>query len=276
MLSLVMASPANTDDEKILKPNYKTATKKSETKCKLGKYIFQLYLGDEGKPADEDRKDFGYPYFWIASGKKKAVSGLPPKEYNELLFLSPKGPSLCQNTAAFRQKDGSVAIFLRQNNRPFLDKLSIIYYHPAQHKVIAFQRNIGISNHVEKIPEGFAYKIFDGPTDVVSMNVTVQGQPTQTSEKIFEYWNVVTRSGNKIITRTDRKVTWAKSPYQAYFKSQDDFEKAFGWDEKTQSYLNQWVYQVKEPNCIHPSKDRIATCTVERWHCDKKTAAASL
>jgi len=86
------------------------------------------------------------------TAKGRSVSALPPKEYNELLFLTPKSQnSLCKDTEAFLRPDGGVAIFVRQKSRPSGNKLSAIFYNPKRGKVVAYLRNIGYADQIEGV-----------------------------------------------------------------------------------------------------------------------------
>lgn len=258
---------AHAGDEKSLQPNFKTAMTHLQTSCAFGKKKFDLHLGDDKKEADPEQKQFGYPYFWIEAGKAKPIVALPAKEYNEILFLAPQSKSYCKDTVAFKTRDGNVAIFVKQNNRPFDDKLGVVYYDPSRNKVIASQRNLGISRDVEPTIGGFAVKISDKPTDLVQFRVTVRGRISEATEGVLEYWNLVRRKTALVSSNADPRLTWLKSPYRSYFKSQQDFEKAFGWDSKQGIFKNTWVYRVKEPNCIYPNENRTASNDDSRWFC---------
>lgn len=269
-----LSSFAFATDEKESTPDYKKAESQLSTKCQVGKTQFQLHLGHE-KDADEDAqkeyKEFGYPFFWITTKNGKTFAALPALQDNELLFLKSNSKSLCQDTAAFAQPDGSIAIFVKQSGRPFEDLLSVVVYNPTREKVIAFRRGLESSTRVEKTPHGIAFEVNDRPTDVTQFDVTVHGKPATTSEENFKYWDLLVVKGKEVTSKTDRKLTWAKNSYKDYFKSQSDFDKAFGWDNKKEIYQTNWVYQVKDPNCIQPSKERAVFNINSLWYCDRKT-----
>jgi hypothetical protein len=228
-------------------------------------------LGDNHKDVDSESADFGFSFFWITAENKPAISALPPLEYNELLFLAPKGPSVCKDTAAFVLKDGSVEIFAKQNNRPSRDYVAVIVYSPIQNKVLTSKRNLGISDEIEKISDAaVAMRIHDTPSDAVTPSVTVQGHKSNAREETFDYWQLIEFNENKISSKTDPKLTWEKTRYRPYFKSQKSFDEAFRWNEKTGNYENLWVYRVTEPDCIQPSKPRFASSVTE-WFCAQKT-----
>lgn len=251
-------SPAAEREEKNLQANYQKAVAHLTSKCRIGKINFSINIGDDSKDIDDERREFGYPYFWVTSKDRKTVAVLPAKEYNELLFLKPTSPSLCEDTVAFSQPQGVIAIFARQNNRPFNDYLAVAFYEPMKNKVLAFERKLGVADKVEPTAEGFSFPIFDSPTDFTSFEVTVHGKKSQTSEEVFSYWNKAKLDKDKIVIAVDREQTWKRSGYQQYFKSQASFENAFGWDDKKGRYAFQWVYRIQSPDCIRVSATRFA------------------
>lgn len=251
--------------EKNLPTNYKAATAHLTTTCQVGKAIFTLNLGDDNSEADPERKEFGFPYFWIVTAKGRTVSALPPKEYNELLFITPKGKSVCKDTEAFVRPDGGVAIFVFQNTRPFGNNLTVSFYNPKRGKVIAYARNIGYSDKIESFGKELFFPIKSNPTDLASFDVTVGGKKSQTSEEVFEYWNKVSRKNDKVIVSVNPQLTWTKSIYRSYFKSKAAFEKAFDWSEPDKKYGYHWVYRVTSPDCIRVSPTRFADS--KNWIC---------
>lgn len=267
------------EKEKDLNPQYSTAVTRLKTTCQTGKHRFDLKIGEEGKAQDkgeaDERKMFGYPLFWIEPEKGESLSALPPKQYNEILFLKPQGQSICKDTVAFSQEDGTVAIFIRQNNRPFEDYLSVVFYDPAQQKVLASEREVAVADQVEKNPEGFIYKVEDLPTDVVTFTTTVHGQKLETIEDVFSYWGVVSLNNGKAVKKINRTLTWERSLYRSYFKSLADFDKAFSWDEKQQAYKVGWVYRVKNPDCIQPAIDRKIAYGDSHWFCGDKNVVVT-
>jgi hypothetical protein len=142
-----------------------------------------------------------------------------------------------------------------------------VFFDPTKRRTVAYNRNLGVSDHVEKVSNGFAFKVFSPPTDAVSFNVTVRGHASSTTEETFEYWNLLTRRDDQTHVEADPSVTWARSIYRPYFKSRDEFEKAFGFDKEKGIYQNKWIYRVKEPNCIQPSKERRAVSINAKWFC---------
>lgn len=251
--------------EKLLKANYNAANPHVSTTCQVGKAEFTLNLGDDSQELDPEHKEFGYPYFWIVTAKGRKLSALPPKEYNELLFLAPTATSLCKDTTAFLRPDGGVAIFALQNHRPFGNSLAVVFYNPKRGKVIAFSKNIGSSEKVESVGNEIYFPIRSNPTDLASFMVTVGGKKSQTQEEVFEYWNKVGRKNDNVVVSVLRDITWTRSIYKPYFKTKADFEKAFGWSETEKKYGYRWVYRITSPDCIRVSSTRFADS--KNWIC---------
>ncbi|MBC7464880.1 MAG: hypothetical protein H7256_02720 [Bdellovibrio sp.] len=254
------SSFAKAKPEKNLATNYKAATAHLTTICQVGQVAFTLNIGDDNNESDYDRAEQGYPYFWIVTAKGRSVSGLPPKEYNELLFLSPHGigTSLCKDTTAFLRPDGGVVIFVRQSSKGPSSKLAAIFYNPKRGKVVAYARNIGFSDQIESLGKELFFSIKNTPTDLASFNVTVQGKKSETTEEVFEYWNKVSRRNDQVVVAVNPELTWSKSTYRSYFKSKAAFDKAFGWSAADKKYAYRWVYRVTMPDCIRISPTRFA------------------
>lgn len=257
MIALALAaSLAFANDEKTLHPSYRAAYSHVETHCEG----FDLHLGDDSKDVDSEVAEFGYTYLWATPGPGEIVT---PKQYNEILFLKPTEASVCKDTQAYKQDDGLIAIFFRQNNRPFEDKLGVSFYDPSKKLAVASDRELGVASRVEKAAHGYAIKIHDTPTDVAGpFTVTVHGHKQTTSEEILAYYKFVTLKDGKIEVALDKDTTYSRSNYKPYFKSQAEFEKAFGED-----YANHWIYKVEKPDCIAVSHERVAKGP---WFCRKR------
>ncbi|MFZ3231288.1 MAG: hypothetical protein WA160_13855 [Pseudobdellovibrio sp.] len=256
---------AEEQKEKLLPANYNAATVHQTTTCQVGKIAFTLNLGDDSKEVDEERKRFGFPYFWIVTAKGRSVSAVPPKEYNELLFLTPNAKSICKDTVAFLRPDGGVAIFVHQNTRPFGNNLTVTFYNPKRGKVMAFARSIGYAEKIESIGKELFFPIKSNPTDLATFLVTVGGKKSQASEEVFEYWNKVSRKNEQVIVSVNPDLTWARTIYRPYFKTKALFEKAFGWSAPDKKYAYRWVYRVTSPDCIRVSSTRFADS--KNWIC---------
>lgn len=251
--------------EKNLPTNYKAATAHLSTTCQVGKAIFTLNIGDDNSEADPDRKEQGFPYFWIVTAKGRSVSALPPKEYNQLLFLTPHANSLCKDTEAFLRPDGGVAIFVRQSSKPSNGKLTAVFYNPKRGQVVAYARNIGYADKIESVGKELFFPIRNNPTDLASFNVTVGGKKSETTEEVFEYWNKVSRRNDQVVVTVNPDLTWTRSAFRPYFKSKAAFDKAFGWSAPDKKYAYRWVYRVTSPDCIRISPTRFADS--KNWIC---------
>lgn len=251
--------------EKKLPTNYKAATAHLTTTCQVGKAVFTLNIGDDNTTPDSERQEFGFPYFWIVTARGRSRSALPPKEYNQLLFITPKGASVCKDTEAFVRPDGGVAIFVKQNNRPSADKLGVVFYNPKKGQVVAYSRNIGFSDRIESVGKELFFPVKDSPSDLASFNVTVGGKKSETIEEVFEYWNKVSRRNSQVIVSVNPELTYKRSAYKSYFKNQTAFDKAFAYSPEDKKYGYRWVYRVTTPDCIRISPTRFADG--KNWIC---------
>ena len=253
-----------------VKADYKHAVSHFSAKCRVGTSEFTLHLGDTLKEPDSESVEMGFGLAWLTFGKKGLVEALPAMQYNELLFLKPKGDSLCDETLALKQANGTVAIFLRQNGRPFEDFLSVIFFDPKKNKVLASRRELGRASVVEETSKGTEFMIKDSPSDVGDFTVTVKGKTSKTSEEVTETWNLISREGGKVIVATDKDRTWEKSKYQGYFKNQAEFDKIFGWDDKAKVYSGFLIYHTDDPDCIQVQVGKARKATNEDpWTCRK-------
>jgi hypothetical protein len=253
--------------EKDLDSNLKNKFSHQSSNCSIGKKTFNLHLGSEFQKPDSEMKQFGYNYFWISAPGKAPIAAIPAKEYNELFFLKPIERSICKNTVAHATKNGEVVIFFRQNNRPFADQLGVLLYDTIKNQILFSNRGIAISQRVEKTKSGLSFLVSDWATEVTQYEVSVRGQQMKAKEQLFLYWNYLELQNDQLKTGFDRVLTWSRALEKRYFKNQETFEKAIGYDLETEKISAVWVFSVNKPDCIQFSRERHPSSEESQWHC---------
>ncbi len=240
----------------------------AHTSCDLNGKKWELHLGDFSQADNDEAKEFGYTTFWIqpAGGAPKII-GFPVKPYTTMLFLSSHTPSICADTPAFKTADGTIGIFVRVENRPFNDKLAVVFFDPEKNQIVAQNQDLGISEQVEPTPNGLAYRVYDPASDYENYTVEVRGKSLKASEETFAFWQTIDRTKSRVVGVANADLTWQRSNYKSYFKSQADFEKAFGWDSRHHLYKNIWIYRTENPACLQAAKERAPLKGDTHWNC---------
>lgn len=278
-LFLLISVTAHSTDEKTLSPIFENTFVHLKTNCKVGEMEFEILLANDLKEEDEEYRDFGYPYVWVRIGKRAPFLGLEAREYNELLFLETskgnrnggKKAEGCEKTFAYQMKDGTIAVLLRQNDRPMPDQVAVFYFDPGAGKTVAGNRELGAFKEVTKTDDGFEVEVAMGPTDLAINTVQLNGQLYGAEELTLSYWVKVQSANGSVKASLDPDLTWKKSQWANYFKSREEFDRAFGLDLKKGTYANQWIYLIRTtPWCIQPLPYRTIKGSDTAWHCKGK------
>lgn len=270
----VSAQAGEIEKEKPLSPVFEKTFVHLQTRCKVGKAEFDLLLANDLKEEDQEFKDFGYPYVWIRAKGGKPILALEAVQSNELLFLMTRDDAkqakftACKETSAFEQKDGTVVILLTQNARPFNDHLSVVFYDPKKGKVIDSKKSLGAYHDFDREGNSLIVEFRDDPTDGGLSPVEYRGKKYKVEEEPASHWSRVAIWKEKVSVSVDRSLTWSRSRWKPYFKTQADFERAFGYEPLNKVYLSTWTYSIdSNPPCMQASTGRSPKKGDRGWHC---------
>ncbi|MBL7688847.1 MAG: hypothetical protein JNJ49_12505 [Bdellovibrionaceae bacterium] len=253
--------------ENSLNPDYSKTISLQKTTCAVNGKSFEIFLGATTKDDSEELSASGYPFVWLRQGKSKSIGVFPAKEYNELLFMAPKKTSACKATQAFVQPNGIVTLLFRTSGRPFSDYLAMAFYDPAENKILASERRIAKASNVEQQATDYVFQFDDSPSDAVDNIATLRGKRINATEAMFKYFMRASLRDDTIVVTQDPELTWERAGYKAYFKSQTEFEKAFGWNATLRKFDSVWVYSTSNPDCIQARVERSVISGDKNWFC---------
>lgn len=143
--------------------------------------------------------------------------------------------SLCKHSLVLDAGAGTVAIFITEDNRPHGSRVRIILFDLTKKTVVSNDRyaehDDPKSLQIRERPKGVALLTQWQPSDSVACNKDcplVMGRKTKSiSDDPLPIWRTYDFANGKLIEGVDKGLTFATSPIKRFFKSQDEFVRAF-------------------------------------------------
>src|SRR5207302_2943975 len=85
---------------------------------------------------------------------------------------------------------------------------------------------------------GIRYRASYMPGDYAERPVQVRGHESRAKEKVFAYWMTVSWINGRAENKVDAERTWKDSMFRRFFKTREDFDKAFGLKSDFSQYAN--------------------------------------
>lgn len=247
---------------------------RSTAHCALSGKQFEIILAGNTQIQDDEEKAFGPPYIFVKEGKQSLLVSEGGKFEDSYSFIAPVPKSLCDHTEAVEATKAISLILFSRDNRPMANPASIFAYDVTSHQIHELHRDIGVIKKLEAHGHELEFNTTSELETTDGGTVKINGKSVQyggTEE--LEPWSRARWSNNHIEIEQDLKLTWEKSPWKSYFKDQEQFAKAAGWNSREKKFSNLWVL-VAGPNydlgidCILLSGTRQANPNAE-WACKK-------
>lgn len=242
--------------------------------CKTAYATVKASLRGTAETPDDEEKEFGAPTLWI-DGKKPAPVAMKTTELK--FFDTTDVSSACGNKLGFNLKSGPLVLPLRVNNRPYDDKLALVWIEPKTGKAIANYESPEslFSGHgpvVEGMKDGVRYPAWNARTDEAGSFATVHGERVTVTEADFVFWKIIRLKDGKVSVEVDSAKTYEASEFKPCFKTETDFDRAFGLEKDRTGYRADNVVMVAHPGgktCVQPTTNRQVKDGDANWYCTR-------
>ena len=249
-----------------------------ETSCQVGTAKASLLLRFHKKMNPEENDFSGAPMLFLKSKKTFTIEPLAKPYPNDFSFVPVKESSSCTDTQGFELNENSIAILYTLDNRPFQDLHQVVVWDAKLEKILE-KRELGAVVEYFKIKNGFAFSKMIPRSDgeEIAM-VSSSGRKMTATDKDLNAFQTVTLNGNKLKVEFDPSLSYERSPWKKFFKNQNEFLKAAGWNSKKKTFQNIIVYEATSLNqqegnesesCIAFADKRGGKFAPSAWKCLK-------
>lgn len=176
--------------------------------------------------------------------------------------------SLCSKSLGFQiGKDRLAVLFLRENS-PFTDKLSIQYFDLKTARPLKALETEYLVDKAEATPEGFSFRLVGERHGLEMGKVEIATRPFTYQDRDFDVWMIHKASGIEY----SGTLSYQKSPWKKFFKDENDFLIATGWDAKNKTFRKTHLYLAvnhkEKIQCIYVGTEKMKFKPNEPgWRC---------
>ena len=229
---------------------------------------------------DEEESLYGASEFWILSPKPSNIE----IESSGLLFVRGQG-GICGKWAGFNLPGNQIVVPIVKNNRPFGSKIGFIHYDMKKKALKEIlepldefdnESSKSLGAPLELVNNRIKIRFWKSRTDILATTMKIEGEQAAISERDFYYWKSVGLEKGNLRISTDNDLTWRKSEWKKFFKNQNEFEKAFGFNslKEFENFASVGYATLAKKVCIQPTRDRKPKES-NAWYCIAKKMGAT-
>jgi hypothetical protein len=205
------------------------------TYCKFGKQRVQIQIRGVASHTEPNEKNYGELMVIYPEDTPKVLPINQDKLHTYRLFSGKS--ALCSKSVGYPIGKDKVAILFLKENRPFMDKLVIQLIDAKTMAAEAVVESDYGSDLTEIAPEGFYFRTQDERTLGAMGKMKIQDVPYTHQERNFSYWVKYSAKGFEI----SGPVSFQNFQWKSYFKDENDFYQASGWDKTEMKFKNTFV-----------------------------------
>lgn len=216
----------------------KTFTR-DNTYCSFGKQRLQIQVRGVTSHTEPVEGKYGDYFFFYPEEGKPELLPLNASHLNKYrLFEGKAKGSLCSKSFGFMLGKNKLAVLFLEENRPFMDKLTLQFFDTQTKRPLEVVETNYISDDAEGIKYGFVFKTYIEKADTGNGKIKIQGIDHAFNDMDFPYW--VKYSDLKV--EASGEVSFEKFPWKGHFKDIQDFYLTSGWDPKNKKFKNTFLY----------------------------------
>lgn len=184
------------------------------------------------------KPDKNYGEFVFFKTKENPSKLIPLLDFNSDTFrLFPDKNNICSKSHAFPINESTFSILFLKENRPFKDKLMILFFNVTTmnaSKVIETNYPVDL---IKPSSDGFLIRSSGEKFDFTAGKITINGMTYIYHEKSFPVW--IKFSSEKF--QVMNKLTFEEFPWKNHFGNESDFYLHSGWDKKNEVFTKDRV-----------------------------------
>jgi hypothetical protein len=247
----------------------KTFTR-DNTYCSIGNKRLEIQVRGVTSQLEPGERKYGDWFFFYPEENKPEVLPLNSSQLSKYrLFEGTGKKSVCSKSYGFNLASDKVAILFLEENRPFLDKLSLQIFDTQTYKALQSIDTGLITDAAEVNDGGFIFRSFIEKQGGVNGTFVKDGVTFSFNNLDFPIWYRYTQDGFEI----DPDISFEKYPMKNHFRDKRDFFKMAGWDEKLKKFKQTFLYQalnheLKKECILIRSDNNLTKGPDEDWRCD--------
>lgn len=266
LLLSALAFSENSVDLRTLKD--KTFTR-DNTFCSFGKERLQIQVRGVTSHTEPGEGKYGDYFFFYPEENKPELLPLNENRLHKYrLFEGQSKGSLCSKALGFMVGKHKLAVLFLEENRPFLDKLTLQYFDTQSKKPLEIVETNLVSDEAQGNKDGFFFKTYSEKADTGYGRMKMEGLDYNFHDMDFPYWMNYTDHE----VEASGEMSFENFPWKSFFKDIQDFYTTTGWDPKSRKFKNTFLYHAMnhkaKKDCIL-LRDQKTNLTGEEkdWRC---------
>lgn len=261
---LLLISPIFAQSIDVRSLREKTVTR-DNTFCRLGKERIEFQIRSDSRHTEPHEKKYG-EYVFYYNKKRPYLLPLNVDRLNNYRFF-PGRETSCSKTLGYQLEKDKVAILFLKENRPFMDKLSLQIFDASTLAAGDVIDSEFSADKTEATTGGFIFRTYAERQNLQMGSIKIQDIEYFFQDRDFSYWMKYGPAGFEISTTESFK----HSPWKKFFKDEQDFLTATGWDSSNKKFNNSVLFVAinhqhkKECIVLVPPKTKITG--PEQWRC---------
>lgn len=211
---------------------------RDNTFCTIAKERIQIQLRGVVSHTEPGEGKYGDWILYYPGDKPKLLPINADRLNKYRLFEGHSKGSICSKSYGFAVGKDKVAVLFLEENRPFLDKLTVQLFDNKTNQPLNVLETNYLSNEAEGIQAGFAFKTYVEKAATGNGTFKRDGLTFAYSDVDFPYWVKFEEKGMEI----SPELSFEKFPWKAHFKDLNQFLEITGWDAKNKKFNNTFLH----------------------------------
>lgn len=226
----------------------------------------EVLIRGESKFTEPKERGYGELIFYRQFSKRPSLMKISKTRSDTFRLFNGVSP-LCSKSHGYELDDGTMAVLLLKENRPFKDKLVMQLFESKTLKPIEFIETNYLTDRAKKTKTGFAFNTFRENHNPEMGKVSIHGSEFIFQEKDFPQW--MEYSNKTFVLLPD--LTFERLPWKKLFKDLEDFLAVTGWNPVDKAFSKNIVYfainHKMKKRCLLFIENKQKLAGNELWHC---------
>lgn len=232
-----------------------TSFTRDNTYCRLKNKRVEIQVRSQSALTEAKERNYGeFILYYPEEDKPEVLSIGEDKMHSYRLFKGQN--SACSKSLGYLVGKDQLAVLFLKENSPKHDKLIIQYFDVNTTRPVKLLETDYPVDKTEMIAEGFAFRVTGDRQDLEMGKVTISSHAFTYQDRDFDVWMTHTPSGPEY----SGTLSYQKSPWKNFFKNENDFLIATGWDAKEKKFSNVHLYLAVnhklKNQCIYLAKEK--------------------